>query len=56
MYHIQKHFYLCSNCSNVVKIDYSREKNNENTKSRKREGKQRSVYFIAPFIRDKANK
>ena len=32
------------------------EKNNENAKSRGKEGKQRSAYFIAPFIRDKANK
>ena len=40
----------------VVKIDYSREEKNENEKSRGREGNQRSMYFIGPFIRDNANK
>ena len=40
----------------VVKIDYSREEKNENAKSRGKDGNQRSMYFIVPFIRDKANK
>ena len=35
---------------------FERKSNNENAKSRRREGKQRSVYFVAPFIRDNANK
>ena len=40
----------------VLKIDYSREEKNENAKSRGREGNQRLMYFIVPFIRHKANK